>query len=56
MTEWYSTGVMIADFMTKPLQSSLFWKFQYIIMGANQHLTKSEVGTKSAYINGLVKG
>ena len=31
--EWCPTAQMIADFMTKPLQGSLFRKFRGIIMG-----------------------
>ncbi len=32
--EWCPTKDMIADFMTKPLQGSLFKKFRDVIMGA----------------------
>ena len=32
--EWYPTGDMIGDYMTKPLQGSLFRKFRDMIMGA----------------------
>jgi hypothetical protein len=32
--EWCPTKKMVADFMTKPLQSSLFKKFRDLIMGA----------------------
>jgi hypothetical protein len=30
---WCPTGDMIGDFMTKPLQGALFWKFRDQIMG-----------------------
>jgi hypothetical protein len=30
---WCLTGDMIGDFMTKPLQGALFWKFRDQIMG-----------------------
>jgi hypothetical protein len=29
---WCPTGDMIGDFMTKPLQGALFWKFRDQIM------------------------
>ncbi len=32
--EWCPTKDMIADFMTKPLQGSLFKKFRDVIMGS----------------------
>jgi hypothetical protein len=32
--EWCPTKEMVADFMTKPLQGSLFRKFWDVIMGA----------------------
>ena len=33
--EWCPTGQMVADFMTKPVQGSLFQKFRDIIMGVD---------------------
>ena len=32
--EWCPTGDMVADFLTKPLQGSIFKKFRDVIMGA----------------------
>jgi hypothetical protein len=34
--EWYPTGQIIADYMTKPLQSTLFKQFRDHIMGVNR--------------------
>ena len=39
-TEWFPTGDMVADFMTKPLQGSLLQKFRDIIMGVKHGIRK----------------
>jgi hypothetical protein len=31
--KWCPTGEMIADFLTKPLQGAMFWKFRDLLMG-----------------------
>jgi hypothetical protein len=31
--KWCPTGEMIADFLTKPLQRAMFWKFRDLLMG-----------------------
>ncbi len=30
--KWCPTGAMIADFLTKPLQGAMFWKFRNLLM------------------------
>ena len=37
--EWCPTGEMVGDYMTKPLQGSLFKKFRDIIMGVVKAVT-----------------
>ncbi len=34
--KWCPTGEMIADFLTKPLQGAMFWKFRDLLMGVVQ--------------------
>ena len=52
--EYYPTEQMLADFFTKPLQGSLFWKFRAVILGhepvsslypVTPSLSKEHVGT-----------
>ena len=38
--EWCLIGSMIMDYMTKPLQGSLFWKMRDIIIGIKSHEKK----------------
>ena len=42
--EWCPTENMIADFMTKPLQGTIFRKFRYIVMGVD--VIKSDIDTR----------
>jgi hypothetical protein len=44
--EWCPTAEMVADFMTKPLQGSLFKKFRDLIMGALPRKEVSSVLTR----------
>jgi hypothetical protein len=46
--EWCPTKDMVADFMTKPLQGSLFKKFRDLIMGALPSKSVSAVLTRDA--------
>lgn len=46
--EWCPTKDMVADFMTKPLQGSLFRKFRDLIMGALPPKSVSSVLTRDA--------
>jgi len=46
--EWCPTNDMVADFMTKPLQGSLFRKFRDLIMGALPPKLVSSVLTRDA--------
>ena len=55
-TEWCLTGSMIADFMAKPLQRKLFYKFHDIIMGVKDCPNESNAGTKSGCSQGLEQG
>jgi hypothetical protein len=46
--EWCSTNDMIADFMTKPLQGSVFTKFRDLIMGLLSRKEASKVVTRDS--------
>ena len=46
--EWCPTANMIADFMTKPLQGSLFRKFRDIVMGIDVIKPGKEVSIKKS--------
>ena len=54
-TEWCPMGDMVADFMTKPLQGSLFQKLRDIIMGVKHGIKKGKEGTKSTCSWSLVQ-
>ena len=41
--EWCPTGEMVGDYMTKPLQGSLFKKFRDIIMGVVWAVTPKKI-------------
>ena len=53
--EWCPTADMIADFMSKPLQGSLFRKFRDIIMGVEAVKSGNGVSNKSDNGVGKVK-
>ena len=41
--KWYPTGEMIADFLTKPLQGAMFWKFKDLLMGVVPTVNTNEL-------------
>ncbi len=41
--KWCPTGEMIADFLTKPLQGAMFWKFRDLLMGVVPTVNTNEL-------------
>ena len=53
--EWCSTKKMVADFMTKPLQGSIFKKFRDLIMGSLSMDEAAKLLTRDAVRRTIVK-